>query len=325
MKRDQSIDALRALAIYLVVLGHFVQSTIIDYDNNLLFKFIYSFHMPLFVFISGYLTYRDENLSLKFIKSRFNSLLLPYFSWMVISTIVFSIKNEDNFGEFILKSFLYPDNGLWYLWVLYFMHILYYLSKKIKKINELFSMFILSVLALLISFVFNIGNIFAFKTLAFLLPYYILGLLANKNQNLFIKTYKTWLIILPFFLILVYYWRRIDAIEINYKYSNSTVFIYIYKSIVALMGVVISVGMIKTINKFNDTILFVGKNTLPIYAMNFYFLYIIEPIKDFFLGSFYYLNAFILSFFIIIFCLLIYSMLNKNKLISLLFFGQRKK
>ena len=50
LKRDSSIDALKAVMVFLVVLGHTG-----GYDP-LIRKVIYSFHMPVFVFLSGYLT-----------------------------------------------------------------------------------------------------------------------------------------------------------------------------------------------------------------------------------------------------------------------------
>lgn len=59
--RISYIDQLKGIAILLVVLGH-----VIGYNNcedSFLWRFIYSFHMPLFMFISGYvaqMTFRIE-------------------------------------------------------------------------------------------------------------------------------------------------------------------------------------------------------------------------------------------------------------------------
>lgn len=47
--RDRSIDAAKGIAIILVVLGHVCTGI------PWLVKWIYSFHMPLFFMISGYL------------------------------------------------------------------------------------------------------------------------------------------------------------------------------------------------------------------------------------------------------------------------------
>ena len=42
------IDNLKGVLILLVVLGHCIQCTDLDFDHNAVFRYIYSFHMPLF-------------------------------------------------------------------------------------------------------------------------------------------------------------------------------------------------------------------------------------------------------------------------------------
>ena len=62
MKRNEKIDVLRGWAIILVVFGHCMEYasgheffSVNGIYNNLIFKVIYSFHMPLFACISGWL------------------------------------------------------------------------------------------------------------------------------------------------------------------------------------------------------------------------------------------------------------------------------
>ena len=43
------IDNLKGFAILLVFLGHCIQFRMPGYDDNMAFRFIYSFHMPLFL------------------------------------------------------------------------------------------------------------------------------------------------------------------------------------------------------------------------------------------------------------------------------------
>lgn len=59
--RNLLIDFMRGIAICLVVLGHNIQYgsgrnflVSSDFYNNSVFKLIYSFHMPLFALIAGY-------------------------------------------------------------------------------------------------------------------------------------------------------------------------------------------------------------------------------------------------------------------------------
>ena len=95
------------MAIILVVIGHSLH----EYDSShgthtFVYQFIYSFHMPLFVFISGYLLsnsmishggikpYRD------FVKDKTIRLLLPY----TMGQIKNSSSNSFLFGRKDKKS-----------------------------------------------------------------------------------------------------------------------------------------------------------------------------------------------------------------------------
>ncbi|WP_242861611.1 acyltransferase family protein, partial [Candidatus Arthromitus sp. SFB-turkey] len=78
---------LRAIGIFLVVLGH--SFPYIDETNFQLYKYIhsliYSFHMPLFIMISGFFAYKILTInSFKqyklFISSKFKKLMIPYFT-----------------------------------------------------------------------------------------------------------------------------------------------------------------------------------------------------------------------------------------------------
>lgn len=63
MKRDLRIDSLKGLLIICVVIGHVIG----NFDRSLLsqkvYDFIYMFHMPLFILISGLFTRRKESLA----------------------------------------------------------------------------------------------------------------------------------------------------------------------------------------------------------------------------------------------------------------------
>ena len=85
-KRDPYIDSLKAIAIVLVVWGHAIQyrhGVNYDYWHDPLFIVIYSFHMPLFALISGYVMSigrKKENSGI-FVKKKFLHLIIPAVSW----------------------------------------------------------------------------------------------------------------------------------------------------------------------------------------------------------------------------------------------------
>ena len=69
----------RGYGIILVILGHLSLQ-----KANI---WIYSFHVPLFFFISGYLL--NDNLALKpFIIKKLKALMIPYFSLGIIAFLV---------------------------------------------------------------------------------------------------------------------------------------------------------------------------------------------------------------------------------------------
>lgn len=73
--RLKYLDFIKGFAILLVVLGHVIQFSDNSFDNNILFRYIYSFHMPLFMFTSGFASCKQKN---------------PYF--IVNKTISYSFK-----------------------------------------------------------------------------------------------------------------------------------------------------------------------------------------------------------------------------------------
>ncbi len=72
-KRIEYIDVARGIGISLVVLGHNDFALVSEFAH----KVIYSFHMPLFFFLSGYFL-KPSVPFVVFLKKRFNSLLKPY-------------------------------------------------------------------------------------------------------------------------------------------------------------------------------------------------------------------------------------------------------
>ena len=86
-ERVDWIDALKGFAILLVIVGHLIQTNYQSGIGNTIFNIIYSFHMPLFFFLSGFMVGFKDNgkLPFSFIKKKMATLLLPWLSWTMIS------------------------------------------------------------------------------------------------------------------------------------------------------------------------------------------------------------------------------------------------
>lgn len=81
--RIKAFDFLKLIAIFFVIWGHAIQYFLSsDYSDEPVFRIIYSFHMPLFMMISGYFSFSSMSLSMGiFLKKKIVQLLLPVFTW----------------------------------------------------------------------------------------------------------------------------------------------------------------------------------------------------------------------------------------------------
>jgi fucose 4-O-acetylase-like acetyltransferase len=73
--RDTTLDITKGIGIALIVLGH---SWVTMRERGELYRVIFSFHVPLFFYLSGVFLRPSESLG-TYISSRFHALLKPYF------------------------------------------------------------------------------------------------------------------------------------------------------------------------------------------------------------------------------------------------------
>lgn len=124
-KRIEFIDIARGIGILLVVLGH----NDFGYISPFAHQVIYSFHMPLFFFLSGYFLNTNVGFG-DFAFKRFNSLLKPYYFTIFMiyfMSISFGIMGFPTAIRRIFKS-LYAS-GYYLDWVqLWFLPHLFVVS-----------------------------------------------------------------------------------------------------------------------------------------------------------------------------------------------------
>lgn len=75
-KRSAALDAVRLVGTFAVVAGHV-------WTEPFALKFLYTWHVPVFFVLSGYLWTQGRSLRQEFV-SRSRSLLLPYATWLII-------------------------------------------------------------------------------------------------------------------------------------------------------------------------------------------------------------------------------------------------
>lgn len=173
--RFLELDITKLIAIFLVVLGHSIQCiSSCGYDESEMFRFIYSFHMPLFAFISGYFhPERHDSLRDHLIK-RTRQLLLPVFSWSIIYLLlIIIIENPPHLMGIVKPCFYYQFWFLKCIWVcdiLTFV-ILYYIRNLKKRLLAL------GVLSIILCMIPDVGGMFWIN---FLFPIYMVAVVIKK-------------------------------------------------------------------------------------------------------------------------------------------------
>ena len=98
-KRVAWIDIAKALGIVTVFFGHISEQLFLSYSPkaHLQFKFIYSFHIPLFFILSGFFAKPQDLRFGHFLKIKFISRIVPVFLFSVLSLplYILSVNNAD--------------------------------------------------------------------------------------------------------------------------------------------------------------------------------------------------------------------------------------
>lgn len=182
-KRVIFIDLVKAIAIILVVLGHCIQygsgngylRTEAFFDN-VVFKTIYSFHMPLFMLISGYLFACgiDRKTTKEIFFTRLRSLIIPIFVWAIIPLLLY-ILHTDNLSIWstIEHYVTYCFKSLWFLWAVFWLSLIVTAVNRVFKDNILIYILIF-VVAFLIP---DSYNLYLYK---YMYPFFVVGYFFSK-------------------------------------------------------------------------------------------------------------------------------------------------
>ena len=125
-KRSIEIDIFKGLLIVLVVVGH--------YDSSIMHDVLFLFHMPLFFVISGLLLKKECLIEIKYIKTKIQNLMIPYFVYLIIDL---SLIRRD-FASGTLIRALWGGRAVTgvYWYITCFLFTLFLLSVLIKKISD---------------------------------------------------------------------------------------------------------------------------------------------------------------------------------------------
>ena len=170
-------DNVKCLAIILVVIGHAI-NYLTDFDGYTLEKgmyvMIYSFHMPLFLFVSG-LFLKPMNAETKFPKYKILAFVLIGLVLRMITAVVRICTGLPP----VYATFEIYDTYTWFMWA---MAVFTALVWAFRKFDGKFVMLFALLIGIMAGFDSNLGDEFALMRIAVFFPVFLLGYYLDPTE-----------------------------------------------------------------------------------------------------------------------------------------------
>ena len=205
MERNVLVDRLKGYACFLVLFGHVIMGIrLAGIDIPKFFwgmeKFIWSFHVALFLFLSGVVykmtgEWKGKQSKWKFILHKLCTLGIPYIAFSVIYILINSLVGESNTG-FAVLDILYiwktPVAQYWFLYALFFLFCIWTVfSGMIKNWQITLIVVLIGYLAPLFGIPLGSLDVVFYSALAFGIGTFVEFKILTK-----LRTWAKWLIVL---------------------------------------------------------------------------------------------------------------------------------
>ena len=271
---------LKGLAILLMFIGHAATPTFLKrpLSYEIVVQFIYSFHMPLFFIVSGFLAVKSININFRndyflLLKKRIIKLGVPYVVIALITNIALNIGSGNitinGFIESIKTTIFYPELGaMGALWFLYALLIISILTPIITKIS-----LEASIIITIIINIFGPRDLYflAINRISFFIVYYLIGMYVRKcyeDKKLKNINNKNIIIIVSVIFLGIYSLIISKGIVINRIIFNLYMFLC---GLVGSLMMLLIIEKVKKCKRVISTVEIFGKYSMDIYIFSWFF------------------------------------------------------
>lgn len=311
--RILSIDIARFYAISLVFYGHFIEELMLLKNPVAAsqYKFIYSFHMMLFIILAGYVA-KESDIELgigKFLTHRFFSRFFPFIFFTLLMMVPPLFFDGKFFGlllpsvegytkglvntVFGLPSFCVPS---WFLLLIIGVELVHYSAFRFLASSDM-KILIAAVIFYLVGYLLNLkldifnplkgrtvgwNYLFVHEAIT-LYAFYLIGIYLRRKR-IFVNQISTkYLVpgsIIAFLVVLFTY--QLNNGPFNFHVYNAVVIIFASHGHILLFPLTAIAGcalilMIAGMTRPQNTIVWLGQNTLILMCLNGIFYHYINP------------------------------------------------
>lgn len=268
------VDYAKGVGIILVVFAHNLggeRSSGISLPGVLaaVISYAYSFHMPLFFFLSGlFATYSYRKGFLSFSQSKLRTILYPFVVWsLILGTIQVKMAAYVNHplpgGHSPLFFLILPVEQMWFLQALFFMYLFFALAQKLAVGPRRF-FFISAVLTLIVAPLIRDETV---KKILFHFIFFGAGVCLHSGVNVRLlgtKTGPMLAIFLAALCVQLFLIFGLPSVPVSYV---SEAFVRV---VMAFLGIASISAISEVFNRFHamQWLRVVGQYSMPIFLMH---------------------------------------------------------
>lgn len=265
VRRDEFLDSLKFFLIILVIFGHVLEAGKLSRFELTLYNTIYSFHMPLFIFVSGYFSKRYDNNKV------FCYKILKLVETYIVFQLVLSLPSILS-GEISASFLLRPYWILWYLFSLIIWRImLQYIP--LFAMNHWKIVICVSILMSLLCGFIPLSYDYSFQRTVTFLPFFMIGNICSNIKEIHYKELLPSKIVATIYFVFVflsfYYVDKSFAHILYGSYCYTNILSLISRFIQILLGLLGGMCLMGLINGIKIPLVLnkIGSDTM------FYFIY----------------------------------------------------
>ena len=283
-KRIAYLDALKCLAILIVIDNHIRTLNGFDPYESLSGMMLKAVTMPIFFFISGMLAYK-QRMTIREVWSN----LCRKFTFLIIPAVVFRIGMDLMYHKSLFGFITVGMRGYWFTIVLFECFLIYYLVILVIK-NEKLRICILLVLALAGVGILSLNRDFGpaicdVRRLTKYFQYFVLGTLAMKYRPKYELLMNNEIVkaglLVSFFIVL--FLLTYEMPPVLHHFLRDVALRY-FGTFAIISFFVCHAESFQKETKANSLINYIGQNSLAIYLLQYFFLPHFEPRPEWFDG-----------------------------------------